>query len=237
MISVKGVSKKYSQVQALNNLTLEILSGRVTGILGPNGCGKTTLIKSILGLVVPDRGQIEVDGHSIFNGWDYRQKIGYMPQNADFPGNLKINELFTMLEDIRQVKSENRSQLINLFKLENTLHRPFGELSGGTKQKVAVIAAFMFNPQILILDEPTVGLDPVAVANLKVLIKDASGSGRAVLLVTHMVSEIEQLVNEMFFVLEGELKFSGNLATIIGQAKSSNLEEAVKNIIEAGAKT
>jgi Cu-processing system ATP-binding protein len=237
MITVLNVEKRYKQVKALAGVSLTAHPGKVTGILGPNGCGKTTLIKSILGLVVPDGGEITVGGSTIAGTWSYRRETGYMPQAADFPGNLIVRELFDMLEDIRNTVATRRQELIDLFSLNDQLNRPFGVLSGGTKQKVAVVAAFMFDAKVLVLDEPTVGLDPVAATRLKGLISTAAKSGKTILLVTHMVSEIEQLVDDMIFLLEGKIRFSGTISSIKKTAQTDALDKAIVRLIEEGEKS
>lgn len=232
MIDVRDLQKSYASLKVLNGVSLTVASGEVTGILGPNGCGKTTLIKSILGLVVPNQGKISIAGETISKRHEYRDKIGYMPQNADFPGNLSVTELLDMLEDIRDKRAKKRAELIRIFDLEPHLDKAFGTLSGGTKQKVAAVAAFMFDPEILVLDEPTVGLDPVAVLRLKGLIFEAARNGKAVLLVTHMVSEIEQLVEKMYFLLDGSVRFAGTLDEVKSHAHSKSLEDAIVRLIQ-----
>lgn len=231
MIQVVDLEKNFRQVRALRGVSLDVPSGQITGLLGPNACGKTTLIKSILGLVVPDGGKILIDGRPVLGEWTYRQKLGYMPQNPDFPVNLTISELLDMLEDIRDSRAIRRRELVELFELESFLQRPFGVLSGGTKQKVAAVSAFMFDPEILILDEPTVGLDPAAMFRIKGLMVEAAKAGKVVLLVSHIMSEVEQLVTQLVFLLDGSVLFSGSLEAIRERAGVSNLEEAVVKII------
>lgn len=226
MITVRGLDKRYKSVHAIRSVDLDFSAGHVTGVLGPNGCGKTTLIKSMLGLVVPDNGIALLD----------RAKVGYMPQNTQFPGNLTACELFDMIEDIRGTKANRREELIELFEIREHLNKPTGQLSGGTRQKASAVMAFMFDPEVLILDEPTVGLDPVAVVRLKKLIAEAAGRGRTVILVTHMLAEIEQLVQQMYFMLEGQVKFSGSLNEIRERAATPDLDQAVVKLMSMNYK-
>lgn len=227
MIRVKGVSKKFGALQVLSGVDFEVAEGSATGIIGPNGCGKSTLIKSILGLVVPDEGDIWVRGESVLSGWMYRRNIGYMPQNPDFPKNLKIRELLDMLEDIRGEKGVLRRELEELFELDLHLEKNFGVLSGGTKQKVAAVAAFMFAQKVLVLDEPTVGLDPVSAAKFKNLVRKMQGNGHCIILVTHLLGEIEALVQNLVFLLEGSLRYSGSTEQLKTKLGVESLDEAI----------
>lgn len=237
MIRIQGLSKSYGRIQALQGVDLTLRSGQVTGLLGPNACGKTTLIKSILGLVIPDSGTIEIDGRAIGSDGQHRRLIGYLPQNPDFPANLSIRELLEMMADIRGEKASRREELVRLFGLESSLGRVFSTLSGGTKQKVGATLAFMFDSPFLILDEPTVGLDPVAALHLKGLIRDAVTRGRTVLLVSHIVSEIEQLVSDIAFLLEGKVVYSGSLESALARRPGSRLEDSIVALMaERGAR-
>ncbi|HEY8269334.1 MAG TPA: ABC transporter ATP-binding protein [Pseudobdellovibrionaceae bacterium] len=231
MIEIKNLYKAYRMQSALAGVTLSVRRGTITGLVGPNGCGKTTLIKSILGLVVPDEGEVRVADKSISEGPLYRELIGYMPQNPDFPSNLSIYELLEMLEDVRGRRAPNKHDLLKLFDLDSQQTKTFGTLSGGTKQKVAAVAAFMFTAPILILDEPTVGLDPISANRLKALAKSHAKEGAAILLVSHIMSEMEHLVDQMTFLLEGKVSFSGSTSELLLRAQASSLENAVVKLI------
>ena len=144
MIQINNLHKKFGKNQVLSNLDLEIKGGGIFAVLGPNGSGKTTLIKSILGMVVPNKGSISVLDKIIKKNWKYRQEIDYLPQIANFPGNLRVKELIRMIKDLRQKKSKEE-ELIKLFGLEPFLDKKLGTLSGGTKQKVNIVLTFMFD--------------------------------------------------------------------------------------------
>jgi len=227
MIQIQKLKKKYGKLTALDGVSFEIKSGSITGLVGPNGCGKTTLIKSILGLVVPEEGNIFVQGMSVRENWEYRRHIGYMPQNPEFPGNLTIQELLDLLEDVRGVHAPFRQELFEVFQLGHHGEKPFSSLSGGTKQKVAAVAALMFQTEILILDEPTVGLDPFSAIQFKEIVRKRAQEGASVLLVSHLVSELEQMVNRMIFVLDGQVHFSGSIEELRKQMGSTENLEAV----------
>ncbi len=231
MIEVRGLKKSFGPIDALRGIDLRIVPGAVTGVLGPNACGKTTLIKSILGLVLPDAGEICIVGHPINRDCEYRGQIGYLPQSPDFPSNLSIKELFAMMEDVRGQKAPRREELIALFGLGDFMNKSFAVLSGGTKQKVSATLAFMFDAPILILDEPTVGLDPVAALHLKDLIRKAASGGKCVLMVSHIISEIEQLVSQMIFLLDGKILCSGPVDDILRRTSTDRLDESLVRLM------
>lgn len=227
MIEIRNIEKRFRHIQALKNVSLVVNPGRVTGVVGPNGCGKTTLIKAILGLVIPDRGTINVCGQLVDSKGAHRELVGYLPQTPDFPNNLRIAELFSMVEDIRGRKAPRLQELVEMFELEKSLNRNLGVISGGMRQKVATTLAFMFDPPVLILDEPSVGLDPVAAVRLKALIEAETKRDKTILLVSHVMSEAEQLLSEMAFLLDGHLTFAGEVAALQRQAGAGSLEEAL----------
>ena len=235
MIEISQLSKSYGRNKVLSDVSLKLVKGSILGLAGPNGCGKTTLIKSILGLVFPEQGNISLSGVSILNTDQYRDSIGYMPQNPDFPAHLTINEMLNMIEEIRSKNATSRSSLFDIFELSQHQNKKFGELSGGTKQKVAACMAFMFDPPLLILDEPTVGLDPISASQFKVLLKARVKEGATVLLVSHIMSEMEQLVDQMVFLLDGKVTFSGSTTELLDRANTTSLEAAVVHQLIHGA--
>jgi Cu-processing system ATP-binding protein len=227
---IRNLHKAYHKNEVLKGISLELPDGKITAVLGPNGSGKTTLIKCILGMVIGQQGEIIVSGRNIANDWLYRRDIGYLPQIAHFPENLRLRELIKMVKDIRnQLSFEN--ELINIFGLEPYLGKPLRHLSGGTRQKVNILIAFMFDCHYLILDEPTVGLDPLALIRFKDLLIRKKEMGRAILLTTHMVSLVEELADEVIFILEGKIYFQGKPADLKAQSNEVNLERAIAGIL------
>ena len=179
-------------------MELDIHQGGIFAILGPNGSGKTTLIKTILGMVIPNKGTISVMDSKIKNKWKYRQDINYLPQIANFPGNLKVKELIAMIKDIRQ-KPSDEQKLISLFGLEPFLDKKLSNLSGGTKQKVNIVLTFMFDSPLIILDEPTNGLDPLALIRLKQLIAEEKAKGKTFLITSHTSAMDLPLLDKFLF--------------------------------------
>ncbi len=233
MIDVTNLTKSYGKLNVLNELSAHISQGSVCALAGPNACGKTTFIKILLGLVLPDGGEVSIGGSPISGRCDYRSLIGYMPQNAEFPPNLTGKEIFRLLQDIRTQTAPKLSALVELFGLDRHLNKPFSQLSGGTKQKIAAVAAFMFDAPILILDEPTVGLDPVAALHFKELVATSRKEGKTVILVSHIMSEVEQFATDMLFLLDGKVVFSGSVAHLIEQSGMPTLERGIVRMLNA----
>lgn len=231
MIKVGKISKQFSKNQVLKELDLTIKGKGIVAILGPNGSGKTTLIKSLLGMVIPDKGRLQLWGKDIKKNSDYRNQIDYLPQIANFPANLRVKELIRMIKDLRG-GSQREAQLIERFGLKPFLDKRLGNLSGGTKQKVNIVLAFMFDSPLLILDEPTTGLDPLALIQLKKLIEEEKTKGKTILVTSHIMSFVEEVADEIVFLLEGKIFFKGSLSTLKKQTKQNDLEHAIAKLLE-----
>lgn len=230
MVSIHNLHKKFNKNVVLNGVDLDIDEGGIFAILGPNGSGKTTLIKSILGMVIPNKGSIMVLDQDIKKNSAYRNNIDYLPQIANFPSNLKVRELITMIKDLRG-NGTNEQELIELFKLEPFLNKKLGNLSGGTKQKVNIVLTFMFNSPLIILDEPTSGLDPISLIGLKKLIQEEKAQGKTILLTSHIMSFVEEVSDEIVFLLEGEIYFKGTINELKTKTKQPNFEHAIASIL------
>ena len=234
MIEVRNVSKSFGKLRVLNDLSLSVASRRVTGLIGPNAAGKTTLAKIILGLATADNGTVAIGGVSVFTSEQYRQGIGYMPQLARFPENLCARELFAMLSDLRQAK-ELDEELLERFDFRSELNKPVRTLSGGTRQKLNAMIAFLFRPELLILDEPTAGLDPVSSSVLKDKILREKAFGKTFLLTSHIMSELEELADDIAFINEGRVAFAGPLGELKRVTRQTNLERAIAEMMKRGA--
>ncbi len=231
MIRVEKLNKKFGRLQVLDDLDLEIGEGRVTAILGPNGAGKTTLIKSILGLVKPDGGEIHVRDTHVNGDSAYRALIGYMPQIPRYPENLTVREIFHMLKDLRGRFDDLDEELIALFDLETQFDKPFKTLSGGNRQRVSAALAFLFKPEILFLDEPTAGLDPVASSTLKDKILRERRAGRTFVLTSHVMSEVEELADVIVYVLDGQVYFEESVDELLRRTGEPTLERAMARMM------
>lgn len=230
MITIQNLHKTYGKVNVLKGLDLEINSGGIFAVLGPNGSGKTTLIKSILGMVIPEKGDIIINGERILKTHLYRNSINYLPQIASFPANLTVNELIQMIKDVR-AKKANEERLIELFDLKPFLKQKLGNLSGGTRQKVNLILTFMFDSEIIILDEPTTGLDPISLIRLKSIIQEEKQKGKTILITSHIMSFVEEISDEIVFLLDGKIYFKGSITKLKEDTNQSDLEHAIANIL------
>ena len=234
MIQITDLSKRFGALDVLSSVDLVVRSGRVIAIVGPNGAGKTTLIKSVLGLTRPDTGYILLDGVNVIGGDAYRSRIGYMPQIARFPENLTGAELIAMLKDLRGPGAQLDTELIDCFALEEALQKPLRVLSGGTRQKVNAAMAFLFSPELLILDEPTAGLDPLSSSILKDKILAERGAGKTVMVTSHIMNELEELAEDVVFMLEGRAAFVGTLDELKRITSQITLERAVATMMTRG---
>ncbi len=232
MIEIKELHKRFGKNPVLKGIDLEIGKGGIFAILGPNGSGKTTLIKSILGMVIPQSGTITLNGGKIKDQWKYRKDIDYLPQIANFPNNLTVQELIRMIKDLRSKESADDNRLITLFHLEPYLNKKLGTLSGGTKQKVNIVLTFMFNSPLIILDEPTTGLDPVSLIRLKGLIHAEKEKGKTILITSHIMSFVEEVANEIVFLLEGKIYFKGSISELKSKTDQHDFEHAIASILK-----
>ncbi|HEX5131647.1 MAG TPA: ABC transporter ATP-binding protein [Candidatus Krumholzibacteria bacterium] len=232
MIKIQHLHKAFGELVVLDDVSLEIHPGSVTAILGPNASGKSTLIKCILGLVHPDRGKILIDDVSIRGQSHYRTKVGYMPQIARFPENLTVDELFAMVRDLREDIVDVDIELFARYELGAIGTKRLGTLSGGTRQKIVAALAFLFVPRILVLDEPTVGLDPVSTTILKDKVIKERAAGKTILLSSHLVNEVEEMADHIVYLLDGKPVFNGTMAEVKATTAESRLDRALVQIME-----
>jgi Cu-processing system ATP-binding protein len=235
MITVRKLTKSFRSQEVLRGLDLDVAPMRVTALLGPNGSGKTTLLKTILGLTRADTGELLVDSRRIDRDGAYRARIGSMPQIARFPENLTAAELLAMLRDLRGFsRAETDETLIERFTLAPDMDKPLRTLSGGTRQKVNAVIAFLFHPRLLILDEPTAGLDPVANGVLKDAIMAARDDGRTVLISSHVMSELEEITDDVVFLLDGRTRFQGPVRELKRSTRQFTMERAIAEMMREG---
>ncbi len=232
MIIVSDVNKRFGKLEVLKSIKVEFNQGKSYAMIGPNGSGKTTLIKCILGMVLPDTGTIYVNGKSIANDWSYRNLIGYMPQIGRYPDQMKIGQIFDMIRDLRQDQSRIDEDLIKEFKLDHMRDKRMHTLSGGTRQKVSASLAFLFNPRIMILDEPTAGLDPIAVEIVKEKILAEKNKDRIFLITSHIMSDLDELTSSVVYLEEGKILFNDTIDLLKEETGEIKLGRAIATIMK-----
>lgn len=231
MIIASNVSKKFGKLIALNNVSFNCNKGECIALVGPNGSGKTTLIKCMLSMVVPDNGFITFNEKNILHSWQYRENIGYMPQIGRYPDNMSIGQVLNMMKDIRRYTKQIDDDLIKAFGLQQLLDKRMSTLSGGTRQKVSACLAFMFNPDVLILDEPTAGLDPLSSEILKEKIILEKNKGKLVLITSHVLSELDDLITQVMYMQDGQLRFHKSIERLKAETGEIKLSKAIANVM------
>lgn len=231
MIYYKQVTKQFGKLLALNQVNLELSDNHSYALIGPNGSGKTTLIKSLLGLVVPSAGEIFFKGETIRQHWNYREHIGYMPQIGRYPDNMTIGQVIEMMKNIRNQTSQFDEELIDQFSLNKILDKRMHALSGGTRQKVSAALAFLFPSRVLILDEPTAGLDPVAVEILKEKILSEKEKGKLLLISSHIMSDLEELTTDVIYLQDGQIPFNNSIEDLKDITGESRLGKAIARLV------
>ena len=232
MIEIKNIIKKFGKINVLNDINLSFKKGECIALIGPNGCGKTTLIKSILGMVLPDKGSIEFNGISVLGAYLYRENIGYMPQIGRYPDNMTIGQIIEMIKKIRNSNEDFDEDLLKTFELEKMFGKKMRTLSGGTTQKVSAVLAFLFNPDVLILDEPTAGLDPLASEILKEKIIKEKEKGKLILITSHLLSELDDLITEIIFMQDGKVHFHKKVAELKTETNEDKISKAIASVLK-----
>lgn len=234
MIAINNLSKKYNDQRVLRNISLEMKEGQSIALIGPNGSGKTTLIKSIMGLVLPDSGEIKVLGKSIKSNYQYRADIGYMPQISRFPEHMKVHQLFSMIKNMRSTVNKDNydTELYQKFGIEKMQHKKLGSLSGGMRQKVSAAIAFLFDPSIIILDEPTAALDPLSNDQLKEKINQTAADGKLVLTTSHILSDLDDIATHVIYLMDGEMKFFSDIPSLREETSEERLNKIIVKLLK-----
>ena len=234
MITIKNLNKSYGKLHVLHNINLQLEKGQCIGFVGPNGCGKTTLMKCILGLATPQSGEVIVNGMNIQDNPSYRQHIGFMQQNSCFPENMSVRETFKTIEDVRSTYVTLDKELYEAYAIDKIAEKKTKTLSGGTSQKVNAALAFLFNPDILILDEPTASLDPLAANILKE--KIVKEKDKLVFITSHILSELEGIVTHIIFMEEGHILFFKPVDELLKETQQDNVSQAVMYYLKKSRK-
>lgn len=181
-------------------------------------------------MVIPQKGGIAVNGREIRRQSDYRKEIDYLPQIANFPGNLTVKELIGMIKDLRGKPARDK-ELIAFFGIESFLDKKLSKLSGGTRQKVNIVLCFMFDSPLIILDEPTSGLDPASLIKLRELLQKEKAAGKTIIITSHIMNFVEETADRILFLLEGVIYFNGSVSELKTQTGQDDLEHAIAQIL------
>jgi len=205
-IVIENLTKSYGSQKALDGVSLEIKSGQITGLLGPNGAGKSTLMKIITGSVIPDAGSVMVNGVDVLKEpLKVQRVLGYLPEHNPQYLELYIKEYLEYVASIYKVDTSRVSQVIDMVVLGPEQHKKIGALSKGYRQRVGLAAALIPDPEILILDEPTTGLDPAQLVEIRALLREVAQE-KTVLFSTHIMQEVVELCSECVFLSKGQIK-------------------------------
>jgi len=234
MIRIENINKRFRKLHALKEINVSMNKGQVISLIGPNGSGKTTLIKTILGLVKPESGKIFFNDVAIDEDVAYKKQIGYMPQIGRYPDNMKIGQLFSMIKNIRNGERKLDEELYYKFKLDTILDKSMRSLSGGTRQKVSAALAFLFDADVLILDEPTAGLDPLSTEVLKDKILAEKEKGKLILITSHILSDLEELTTDVIYMQDGNMVFYRTMKDIQEETGEEKLSKAIAWLMKNG---
>ncbi len=240
MIRINGVTKNYDKVRALNNLSLNIAKGEFVGLIGPNGAGKTTLLKSIMGLVFPDAGNITVNGSDIHQyPVAAKSQIGYAPEPPALYDYLNGYEYLEFVGRVRGIEKKRLSSrigsLLEEFQLEDKSEELVVDYSHGMKKKISLASAFLPEPDIMLLDEPTGGLDPEIIYRLKNRLKQVHEKGVTILFSSHILETVEKLCSRIVMIHKGNIIADDTLENLYHRTgKTGTLEEIFMELIKSG---
>jgi len=226
MLQITNLTKQFKNIKAVDNISLKVKKGDIYGFLGPNGAGKTTSIRMIMGIIKPDNGTIKLNGSDI--NTINRKKLGYLPEDRGLYQKQNLSEIlnyFGCLKGLDKKDSKNRANLwLERFNLDDQRVRKVEELSKGNQQKIQFIIALLHNPQLIILDEPFTGLDPVNQILLKEVIKEKQDEGKTIIFSTHQMEQVERLCNKICLINKGHILLEGSLTEI----RKSHSENAIE---------
>jgi len=232
MIEFKNINKKYGHIQVLKDINLHIEKGSCVVCIGPNGCGKTTLLKCMLNMVMPDSGCITISKRNVGSDYESRKILGFMPQIGCFPENMTVNEVIKVILSIRNCDKGLDNELYEQFDIQSVGNKKMNTLSGGTVQKVSASVAFMFNPEIVVMDEPFAGLDLLAADILRKKISTEKEKGKTILITSHTFNEIDAIVSHVVFMNNGSVLFYKPLQELLSTTGKDNVTDAVMCLLK-----
>jgi len=232
-IEVQNISKNYGAQKALDNISFSIKKGEIVGFLGPNGAGKSTLMKILTTYITADEGEAKVNGHDVSNDSKNVQKsVGYLPEHNPLYLDLYIREYLAFNADIYKVSKSRIEEVIQLTGLTPESSKKIGQLSKGYRQRVGLACALLHDPEVLILDEPTTGLDPNQLVEIRELIKNI-GKNKTVFLSTHIMQEVEAICERVIIINNGKLVTDKNLNTLVKEQAEQTIEVEFDQVLSS----
>ncbi|WP_338410028.1 gliding motility-associated ABC transporter ATP-binding subunit GldA [uncultured Flavobacterium sp.] len=232
-IEVKNISKSYGAQKALDNVSFSVKNGEIVGFLGPNGAGKSTLMKILTTFITADQGKAEVNGNDVITSQKAVQKtVGYLPEHNPLYLDLYVREYLAFNADVYKVHKSRIEEVIQLTGLSTESHKKIGQLSKGYRQRVGLATALLHNPDVLILDEPTTGLDPNQLVEIRDLIKNI-GKNKTVFLSTHIMQEVEAICNRVIIINNGKIVTDKKLNTLVQEQQEQTIEVEFDKIVNA----
>jgi Cu-processing system ATP-binding protein len=205
-------------------------------LIGPNGSGKTTFIKCVLGLVIPEKGELTLDDQCLLKKPMLRRNIGYMPQIGRFPDHLRVGQIIEMMREIRRDSHTRTDEdLVEAFEIGKIAHKTARTLSGGMRQKLSACLAFLFDPEIMILDEPTAGLDPLAAEILKDKVRAERAKNKLILLTSHILSDLDEITSDVLYLMDGQVRFYRPIADLFEEYGDPKLGRVIAKIMRESA--
>ncbi|MBN1992676.1 MAG: ATP-binding cassette domain-containing protein [Anaerolineae bacterium] len=244
MIEVVDLTKFYGPIRALQGVSFQVAPGEIVGLLGPNGAGKSTAMKILTGYLQPDGGVVKVDGLDVLtHAREVQARLGYLPENAPLYPEMSVQAYLLMMADLREIPREEQivylSRAIYATGLADRLTQPIGQLSKGFRQRVGLAQAILHQPKLLILDEPTIGLDPTQIVEIRQLIRRLAPQS-TILFSSHILSEVEAVCDRVIIIINGQVKADARLAelaatsdaVLVLQEKTGGVEQALKTLAE-----
>lgn len=233
ILLTNDLTKKYKNHTSVDGLNLRIERGQIYGFLGPNGAGKTTTIRMLLGLIKPTKGNIEIFGQNLNkNRLQILQRIGSLVESPTYYGNLTGRENLEAVRRLRNLPEKRVNEVLEIVRLTKVANRLAKEYSLGMKQRLGIAAALLSNPDLLILDEPTNGLDPSGIQEIRELIKELPGAGMSVLVSSHLLSEIDQMATQVGIINNGQMIFQDSIERL-RQKRNPLLKVGVSDVVKA----
>jgi len=232
MIEFKNINKKFGHIRVLKDINLTVEKGSCTVFIGTNGCGKTTLLKCMLNMVMPDTGAVTINKTDVASDYSSRKNLGFMPQIGYFPENMTVNEVIKVIKFVRNQDKPIDNELYDQFDIQSVGAKKMNTLSGGTVQKVSAAIAFMFDPEIIVMDEPFAGLDLSAADILKKKILKEKEKGKTILITSHTFSEIDGIVSHVVFMDTGVISFHKPLRELLSSTGKDNVTDAVMCLLK-----